>query len=199
MDCSDTGESGFDKEQIIEAKIQNIAKYYFNEDITNDSPSPSNLLTGLDQIVMLELEDYIMDGSYPLRVLTNMVEIRACEFSLDGFQEDCYEGVDDKPYNPLTLNDFKMKLLTPEYKEILDKIALNMFLGNITDDNPSYINGHTSLEQIIVFKFLDDYIESEEQIIINYTKNVLKSKRSVLEGGSDIRGTLSDILELGEE
>jgi hypothetical protein len=198
MDPSNTEGSDFDNEKIIEGKIEEIARFVLDGDITNDCSSPHNFLTSLEQITLFELEEYVIEGTFPLGILTNMIELKAWELGLEELeQEDC--GENQEPYNPLKMDDYKTLLKTPENQKILKRIALNIFRGNITDDNPSYANEYTGLEQLIIYKFLNEHPKSEEQIIIRYIKSVVKSLRGELQGGTKLTGSLEDIFQLGEE
>ncbi len=62
-------------------------------------------------------------------------------------------------------------------EHLLNYIAENVFLGRITDDNPSDINGLTSLEQLLYYELeFDDY------------KDFCDTKNSVLSRVMDLRG-----------
>jgi len=66
------------------------------------------------------------------------------------------------------------------YRDIINQIAQGMFLGRITDDNPSPFNDLTSLEQIILYEFDIDEEDIEE------VKKDIKGRLLDLRGGCDM-------------
>lgn len=153
-------DSEFEDDEIIENILDYIAENVVWGNITDDNPSLLNLQTSLEQILYYEF-------------ITQSAE-EICDFK-KRIEDKVKEYADKSKFEKNMIEKEIRREITTEH--LLNYIAENVFLGRITDDNPSDINGLTSLEQLLYYELeFDDY------------KDFCDTKNSVLSRVMDLRG-----------
>lgn len=159
-------ESEFEDDEIIENILDYIAENVVWGNITDDNLSLSNLQTSLEQILYYEF------------VTQSAEEI--CDFK---------KRIENKVKEYVDKAKFEKNMVEKEIRreipleKLLNYIAENVFLGRITDDNPSNINGLTSLDQLLYYE-----LEFDDDKDFCDTKNSVLSRVIDLRGGSNMVG-----------
>jgi len=137
------------KEEKISTFVENITPLILQGSITDDNPSPSNGLTGLEQVILFEVEPY-MDEIYNMKLIKALITVhkalleREAEELLSGKDEEWEEDIEPD------YEDIYYRIDDREFKKKIRQIAIGYERGIYTDDNQSQ-NGLTGIGQIISY------------------------------------------------
>ena len=163
--------------------IEEISLAFIDGDITDNNPSLSNGLTTLDQLIILELKEYISQD-LPVDIIKAKIKLKAWELEKDLEGEISNENIElkDTKFDNID-EDQELNLKNPYIKEMILKIAKHILAGNITTDNSSPFIELNSAEQIIYYKFYD-YCYSELDLV--RIVDTIQANIKVLNGGSNL-------------
>ena len=164
---------GFDPgdKRFGEFLVSEIAEKVYLEEITDDNPSPTSGRTSLEEILRYHFH---VEDELTLENLLDCVHSRASKFKDTEF-------TDIELITETSLN-MEEKLHPDEEQlrsHLINEIADQVCKGRISDDNPSSINGYTTLDQILRYHF--ELGEDSEEELISLRRRVqrrLKDKNS---------------------
>lgn len=208
MSNEDIPENSNSPEEESNSKlISNIARRYYLNEITDDNESPSNQLTGLDQVIVFGFNldpDNVEDMENLRNIKLEILNKIDCEykggsnFPLEEINElDVKYSVEDEQYNSLLLNHFIYRHAGEKaYKIWTKELAMGVVRGILTDDNPSELNNATGLEQAILLGIKSDPKDSNTywELLSLIKLNVI-SRVSEFNGGHNFIKDDSDVLE----
>ncbi|HRY22368.1 MAG TPA: hypothetical protein P5311_01210 [Candidatus Dojkabacteria bacterium] len=162
----------YKQEELIFTFVSDISPLVFSNIITDDNRSTKNDLSGLDQVIMLEVGEY-MDEVFNLEFVRAGIRIQVALMQKDlengliskedifnadfykeiyeeeeeYFDEDDIDDYDDEYWEEYYDYDFDDE----RFQAKIRRIAVGTLAGRITTDNPSQINGLTGYEQALYY------------------------------------------------
>lgn len=198
MEIQNSSENEFhsanEEEVGLELRRRNLALVVSDEIhegvFTTDNPSPSNELTGLDQVCAYYSEFLECSLSEFKKIVLEVYRGQlASEDVVEDLGEDLEEEWEEEDIPEGDEVDF-----TSGYRHL----ALGMILGIVTDDNPSELNGLTGLEQLIAHLRCtfnsEQILEAREAVLKEYARLYLSGGYNIPQGsyGLDLYSELFD-------
>lgn len=204
-------------ENDAEVRLQNIqnfagyvAPFVLNCQITDHNYSPSNGLSGLDQVTEFYVGKYIDDNIFNHEFVKAKIteEIAYLRFDEDLINNQSIEDIEeyyaqkgffcyeDDLYYEDDIEATYYTLDEPEFKKMVQSIATGYARGIYTIDNPSRINGKNGLQQVLFFAARLLYSESltEDLIYDAIVEKRFKAHLLALRGGSNLADlTIEDL------
>lgn len=164
--------------RFLECLVEEIASKVSNDEITDDNPSPRKGETSLYQILkfMFLVDDENILDELKDAVYRKMEKQNTCiESEIDSFLMSA-----PKLTGPYTPDEEILR------ERLLAEIAKQVYLGEISDNNPSPNNGHTTLSQLIIYRLGleiddDDELERYRCIVDQKRKNYADNIESIEE------------------
>jgi hypothetical protein len=170
--------------EIIFDFVEEVAPLVLCRQITDDAKSPTNGLSGLDQVIMFAVGEYL-DEEFNLNfvkagIILELGYLKKEELDIDDdfYDDEVLTSYEDMDYVTKGLiENYFYRIDEPEFKRKLLSIAKGHIQGLYTADNPSPKNGKTGLQQVILYA---------SQLL--YSENSVEDGRLLdLKGGSDLR------------
>jgi hypothetical protein len=162
----------YKQEELILTFVNDISPLVFSNIITDDNRSSKNDLSGLDQVIMLEVGKY-MDEVFNLEFVRAGIRMQVALMQKDlengliseedifnadfykeineeeeeDFDEDDIDDYDDEYWEEYYDYDFDDE----RFQAKIRRIAVGTLAGKITTDNPSQINALTGYEQALYY------------------------------------------------
>ena len=199
----------YKQEELIFTFVSDISPLVFSNIITDDNRSTKNDLSGLDQVIMLEVGEY-MDEVFNLEFVRAGIRIQVALMQKDlengliskedifnadfykeiyeeeeeYFDEDDIDDYDDEYWEEYYDYDFDDE----RFQAKIRRIAVGTLAGRITTDNPSQINGLTGYEQALYYIAHLLPAENEEEREKHLEKIARKVQAYLIdfEGGYDL-------------
>jgi len=179
------------KNEKIYTFVENVTPLVIQGSITNDNPSPSNGLSGLEQVILFAVGPY-MDDIYNMEFIKALIIVQKAtiekqteellsgddewenEWEEDEWEEeDCPEDpywnkpyIEDNYYEEFIEPEYEQiyyKIDDPEFKKKVKRIATGYLQGIFTEDNQSKINGLTGIGQVVSYVAELLYPDSKEE------------------------------------
>jgi len=162
---------GFDvtDERFAEFIVSEIAEKVYQDEITDDNISPTSNRTSLEEILRYH---FLVNDENTLERLRLCVLNRAKKIAEEGFRENKFLQVPPLAVEgELHPDEEKLRI------DLINEIAEQVYRGEISDDNPSSINGYTTLDQILRYHFeLGENREDQLLVLKNRVQDSIKNR-----------------------